>query len=431
MGTNPDAIAITPDGTSAYVTNYGSGTVSQISLATGTVVHTITLGSTSKPDGIAINPSGSTAYVATYATNSVTPIVLQWGQPWQPMTAGFGPEGVAIDPAGQFAYVTNNGSNNLSSLPLGPGMPGAPKAVGRGPEGVAITPDGASAYVVNNTDGTVTPVAIPAMTAGTPISVGGGPTAIAITPDQAPLASFTDTPGAAGTATTFDASGSTVKYGSITDYKWVFGDGGTADTPTPTASHVYATAGNYTVTLTETDAAGTSTTQIFTGQTVSRQGASSAQVANPVTVPEPSSSDPSGSTSPGGSPAIVLGTSRITVSRRGVALIPLRCPASAPSGCAGTVTLWVIHKRAHAMLITATAARCARGCRPLGHARYHVAAGHSTRAHVTLSRYGRSLLSRGSRLVVKLAATNTVAGKTTTVVTKLTLVAPGPHIRKF
>lgn len=57
-----------------------------------------------------------------------------------------------------------------------------------------------------------------------------------------------------------DASASTDAW-SITDYKWDFGDGKTADTyGSPTAYHYYAAAGTYTVTLTITDAGGNTAT---------------------------------------------------------------------------------------------------------------------------------------------------------------------------
>ena len=48
-------IAITPDGTRAYVTNSNSNTVSVIDTATNTVVATVPVGVS--PDGIAITPA--------------------------------------------------------------------------------------------------------------------------------------------------------------------------------------------------------------------------------------------------------------------------------------------------------------------------------------------------------------------------------------
>ncbi|MGZ4215443.1 MAG: PKD domain-containing protein [Solirubrobacteraceae bacterium] len=73
-----------------------------------------------------------------------------------------------------------------------------------------------------------------------------------VTVDQ-PSASFTSPSGfvAPGSAASFDASGSADPEGSITDYRWDFGDGsnGTGSNP----SHTYTTRGTHPVTLTVTN----------------------------------------------------------------------------------------------------------------------------------------------------------------------------------
>lgn len=113
--------------------------------------------------------------------------------------------------------------------------------------------------------------------------VGDGP--LAITPDQRPFAQLTAQPNpvTVGQPITLDASGSTVRYGTITRYDWAFGDGATATTPGPTVTHTYAAAAPVvTATVVETDAAGTSVgltplSTVFTGQTMSRHGGAPAQ----------------------------------------------------------------------------------------------------------------------------------------------------------
>jgi PKD repeat protein len=124
---------------------------------------------------------------------------------------------------------------------------------------------------------TIMPIDLATRTPGPTISVGSNPDALAITPDQAPVAKIAVTPRVAGQPTSFDASASTVRFGTITSYAWSFGDGSpTLTTTTPTVTHVYAAPGSYTATVTETDSAGTSTTKVFTGQTMSRRGDPSA-----------------------------------------------------------------------------------------------------------------------------------------------------------
>lgn len=68
-------------------------------------------------------------------------------------------------------------------------------------------------------------------------------------PNQAPTAAFVST--TSGLTATVDGRGSSDADGSIASYAWNFGDGATANGPT--ASHPYAAAGTYNVTLTVTD----------------------------------------------------------------------------------------------------------------------------------------------------------------------------------
>jgi YVTN family beta-propeller protein len=66
VGSSPFGVAITPDGTRAYVTNHSgtviSGTVSVIDTASNTVAATVPVGS--GPLGVAITPDGKHVYVA-------------------------------------------------------------------------------------------------------------------------------------------------------------------------------------------------------------------------------------------------------------------------------------------------------------------------------------------------------------------------------
>ncbi len=70
--------------------------------------------------------------------------------------------------------------------------------------------------------------------------------------NQLPVASFSST--VSGLTVKVDGSASADPDGTIASYTWAFGDGGSATGATP--SHTYATAGDYTVTLTVKDNAG-------------------------------------------------------------------------------------------------------------------------------------------------------------------------------
>ncbi len=269
VGSAPSQIAITPDGSTAYVTTIGSDSVTPINTATNTAGTPITVGS--HPVGIAITPDGSTAYVVNVDSASVTPIDTATNTAGTPITVGGFPDFIAITSNGATAYVANL-SGSVTPIDTATNTAGTPIAVGSNPEGIAITPDGSTAYVTNAASDSVTPIDTATNTAGTPITVGTSPYDVAITPDQAPEAQLSVTPAPTGSPTTLDASASVAPSSPITSYAWNFGDGHTTTTPTPTVSHTYTAPGSYTASVTETDQAGTSTTQVFTGQTVSLNG---------------------------------------------------------------------------------------------------------------------------------------------------------------
>ena len=85
----------------------------------------------------------------------------------------------------------------------------------------------------------------------------------------------------------FNASASSDPDGSIARYDWGFGDGQTAADGGPSPSHTYAAPGTYQATLTLTDNEGCSTALVFTGQTASCNGASTASQTQTVKVAYP------------------------------------------------------------------------------------------------------------------------------------------------
>ena len=230
------------------------------------------------PDGIAITPNGATAYVTDPYDKTVTPIDTATDTPGTPITLTGSPSdsplAIAITPNGATAYVTS-GNTLLWPIDLATNRAGTPITLEYA-DHIAITPNGATAYVTDPYDNIVTPINLTTNTAETPITVGPQPGALAITPDQAPVARLSVAPAVVGQPTSFDASASTVAVWTITSYAWNFGDGSTATTSTPSTTHTYASPGPSTATVTETDSAGTSTTQVFSGQTMSDNGGPSA-----------------------------------------------------------------------------------------------------------------------------------------------------------
>jgi YVTN family beta-propeller protein len=95
------------------------------------------------PMGIAITPDGSRAYIANFAASTVSVIDTTTNQVvGAPIAVGMTPMGIAITPNGSRAYVANFGSSNLSVIATQTNtVAGAPIVVGTQPRSVAITPD--------------------------------------------------------------------------------------------------------------------------------------------------------------------------------------------------------------------------------------------------------------------------------------------------
>ncbi len=295
VATSPQGIAFSPDGSMAYVAGPGNHTVTPITVATNTADTPIS-GVGTSPNQIAITPDGKTAYVTDNGSSNVYPIALPAGTVGSPISVGAGltPLGIAITPDGTKAYTANFGpasnfggtGNTVTPITLSDNTAGTPITVGGGPWSIAVTPDSKTVYVGNSNDSSVTPIDVATDTAGTAITGVGVPRSLAITPDQAPVANFAVASAAPGQPTTFDASSSTVRFGTIASYRWDFGDGSAPVTTTaPSTSHVYAGSGSFTATVTETSSAGTSTGgEVYTGQTASRLGSPSAQASRSVII---------------------------------------------------------------------------------------------------------------------------------------------------
>jgi YVTN family beta-propeller protein len=141
VGLGPDAIAITPKGKYAYVTNRLSDSVTPIDLETNTAETAIKVGG--DPEAIAITPNGKYAYVANHVSDSVTPIDLETNTPETNIGAGQEPQGIAITPNGKYAYVTNRMAGNSSfvtPIDLETSETETRIKVGADPVGIAIAP---------------------------------------------------------------------------------------------------------------------------------------------------------------------------------------------------------------------------------------------------------------------------------------------------
>ncbi len=188
-GFDDSVLAITPNGQTAYVGQDVTDSVVPVDLATGMNGSLINLGE-QWPQAIAVAPNGATAYVLTWDQSLddgyVVPIDTSTNVPGPAIKAGLSPVAIAITPNGQTAYVVNEITDSLTPLDLATDKPESPISPITSPftgsylAGIAITPDGSTAYVINQqflgkTPNEVIPVDLADGKAGTPITLGGSP----------------------------------------------------------------------------------------------------------------------------------------------------------------------------------------------------------------------------------------------------------------
>ena len=164
-------VAITPNGSYVYAPNYGGApsTVTVIDTSTNSVSATVSDASLNYPRGVAITPNGSYAYVVNYGAKTVSVIDTSTNSVSATVTVGTSPFGVAITPSGAYAYVANYSSNSVSVIDTSTNTVTATVTVGTSPAGVAFTPNGSYAYVANYFAGSVSVIAT-----GLGASSGGG-----------------------------------------------------------------------------------------------------------------------------------------------------------------------------------------------------------------------------------------------------------------
>lgn len=188
VGDMPVQVAVSPNGSRAYVTNFGSDSVSVIAVGSNQVVATVKVGAL--PQGVAVSPDGSRVYVGSFGsgalfsidteTNRVVDVTdlrgaavrgitvsadgayvyaadsmrgVVWvvdtrrAQPVAEIPVGQFPWAVVTDPRKPAVYVTNAVSESVSVIDTGTNQVVQTVPIGSSPEGIAVTSDGSRLYV--------------------------------------------------------------------------------------------------------------------------------------------------------------------------------------------------------------------------------------------------------------------------------------------
>jgi gliding motility-associated-like protein len=149
VGTKPEGVSVSPDGSRVYVTNRGSNDISVINTTSNTVIKTIPVGT--NPLGVVVSPDGSMVYVANQGSNTVTVINSLTNTIISIIPVGSQPAGICISPDGKMVYVANFDDGSVSVISTATNTVVATIPIGGNPFEVAVNPNGAELYVSNET----------------------------------------------------------------------------------------------------------------------------------------------------------------------------------------------------------------------------------------------------------------------------------------
>jgi streptogramin lyase len=455
----PAGIVAGPDG-NLWFTETSGARIGRIAPSSGTVSE-IALASGAQPSGIAAGADGN-LWVALTGTNAIARVtpsgtVIAFPVP----TASSAPLDVAAGPDGNVWFVERDAGRIGRITPAGTITEFPLASASSAPTTIAAGPDGALWFgeQTGNAIGRIT-------TAGAveeyPLAAGAQPGDIALGPDgnlwvtesaRDAVARIT-TPPAIGTAaaaakgtsevdvavgisvhaqqTTVSVEyGPTTAYGSTTPVR-VFNSPSTAPVSQSwsiaglapgTTYHLRVVASNATGTARGADVvAATVAGPAGPGPTAPAKGSPGAAPATVIT--SPLKAPTVGRSAKAPPPATLVGATTVRVVG-GRAPMLVSCPASDVGGCRGTVVLRPLTSTKTTKKTTATASRCARGCRPLGEGKFDIKAGKRRSVPVKLSATGRSALAKASKVKARATVTTVVDGKSRTASRTVTLRAHG------
>ena len=188
-GNGPHEVAVSPDGATAVVSNYGpnkqpGNSLTVIDVADATLVETIDLGEYRRPHGLAWLPDNRRILVTAEDSRAVLLVDVERGAVELAIEIGAAVSHmVAVSPSGRHAYVSNIGSGSISVIDIDAGRVQTTVAAGAGTEGIAVSPDGSQLWATNREAGTVTVLDLETLKVEATLAAIGFPTRVMLSPD--------------------------------------------------------------------------------------------------------------------------------------------------------------------------------------------------------------------------------------------------------
>jgi len=187
-GNGPHEAAVSPNGRTAVISNYGhrgkpGSTLTVIDIGGGKVVRTVDLGDHTRPHGLSWI-SDDRVVVTTEDSRHLLLVDLAEGKVAAQIETGQDiSHMVATTPDGKRAFVANIRSGNVTAIDLDEGRKLADITTGDGAEGIAMTPDGKHVWVSNREADSLSVIDSSTLEVVATVPCKGFPIRVAITPD--------------------------------------------------------------------------------------------------------------------------------------------------------------------------------------------------------------------------------------------------------
>jgi YVTN family beta-propeller protein len=187
-GHAPHEVAVSPDGRTAIVTNYGDreeagNSLTVVDLVARESVRTIDTGRHTRPHGVEFL-SDSTVAVTTEGSKHLLVVDIESGDIVREIQTGQEiAHMVAVTPDGRRAFVANIGSGTVTAVDLTSGEKLRDIVTGDGAEGIAVMPDGGSVWVTNRAADTLSVVDTETLEVLATIPCASFPIRVEITPN--------------------------------------------------------------------------------------------------------------------------------------------------------------------------------------------------------------------------------------------------------
>jgi YVTN family beta-propeller protein len=141
---------LTPDGSRAYVTNDGDGSVTVVDIDARKALATVSLPGVKRPDGCAVTPDGKKVYIAGMDSGNVATLSTATNTVLKTFPASKEPRRFVFTAGGRRVYVTSEDAKTITILDVATDrIVGSFQSGGKGPRTLVPLPDKKTLLVAN------------------------------------------------------------------------------------------------------------------------------------------------------------------------------------------------------------------------------------------------------------------------------------------